>query len=94
MKTRSKITNRIISVLCLGVFACSLVALGFGTYNVISLYVENQNLLSIKESLENNLNTQNQFDELHYDSYYSVYVEGDYAIFDDTEDVPLIYFTK
>lgn len=94
MKPRSKIVNRVISIVCLGIFACSLVVLGFGAHHVISLYVENQNLISIKENLENNLTIQNQFEELHYDAYYSVYVEGDYALFDDTEDVPLIYFTK
>ncbi len=94
MKAKPKVINRIFSFICLGVFFVSIIIMGFGIYHVTKLYHENQNLSSIKENLQTQTQYQNQYEAYHFDEYYSVYVEDGYALYNDGENEPLIYFTK
>ena len=94
MKVHSKFFNRTVSILYLCIFFFGLASVGFSTYVVVNLYNENIRLQQIKENLENGLNKQDVFEELHFDDYYSVYVDGDYAIYDDKDSNTKIYFTK
>lgn len=94
MKTRPKIFNRVISFLYLGLFLVGIACVGIATYFIVVLYNENQYLSEIKNNLLTQTEKYETFEELHYDDYYSVYVEDGYALYDDTENDPLIYFTK
>lgn len=94
MKVKPKFVNRTISIICLAVFVVGLVLLGYGSYKIISLYNQNQKLTSIRDNLQTTQKVQNQYEQLHYDEYYSVYVEDGYALYDDKENEPLIFFTK
>lgn len=93
-KVHSKAFNRTVSLICLAVFLAGLVFVGFGAYSLISLYCEQQELIRIKENLNEESQKQNQYAELKFDEYYSVYVEDGYALYNDTENDPLIFFTK
>ena len=92
MKVKSKFFNRTLSIVYLLLFVVGIAAVGFSTYVVVSLYHENQRLEQIKNDLINNSQTNNQFEELHFDEFYSVYVENGYAIYD--KDGTLIFFTE
>lgn len=94
MKVKPKFVNRTISIICLAIFVVGLVLLGYGSYKIISLYSQNKKLTSIRDNLQTTQNVQNQYEQLHYDEYYSVYVEDGYALYDDKENEPLIFFTK
>lgn len=94
MKATPKIINRIISFICIGVFAVGIISLGVGTFFGIKLYKENQELTNIRDNLIDNNNKQSQYDVYKFDEYYSVYVEDGYALYDDTDNDPLIFFTK
>lgn len=94
MKVHSKLFNRTVSLIYLGAFVLGILCVAFGTYQVVSLYKENQRLLEIKENLEEGINKQNTFEEFHFDEYYSVYVEDGYALYDDKENETTIFFTK
>ena len=94
MKVRSKLTNRAISILCLSVFVLGIALVGVSTYVVYSLYKENQRLEEIKNNISGNVEAQLGFEELHFDDYYSVYVDDGYQLIDDTNEDSLISFTK
>jgi hypothetical protein len=94
MKVHSKLFNRTISLLYLCAFVIGIFCVGASTYVIVNLYNENQRLEQIKQNLEDGLNNQDVFEEFHFDDYYSVYVDGDYAIYDDKETTTTIYFTK
>ena len=85
-KVHSKAFNRTVSLICLAVFLVGLGFVGFGAYSLISLYCEQQELIRIKENLNEESQKQNQYAELKFDEYYSVYVEDGYALYNDTEN--------
>ena len=94
MKVHSKIFNRTVSILYLCAFVFGIACVGASTYLVFNLYKEYIRLGQIKENLENGLSKQDVFEEFHFDDYYSVYVDGDYAIYDGKDNNTTIYFTK
>ena len=89
-KVKSKFFNRTISVIYLLLFVVGIAVVGFSTYVVVSLYHENLRLQEVKDDLINNSHNNSEFEELHFDDYYSVYVENGYAIYD--KDGTLIFF--
>lgn len=93
-KVHSKAFNRTVSIACLVVFLIGLGFVGFGAYHLISLYRKQQELIGIKDNLNEESQKQNKYEELKFDEYYSVYVEDGYALYNDTENDPLIFFTK
>lgn len=94
MKIHSKLFNRTVSIIYICIFVFGLGCVGFSIYMISNLYNENLHLQQIKENLENGINKQDIFEELHFDDYYSVYVDGDYAVYDDKDSHNKIYFTK
>ena len=94
MKAKPKFINRIISFICIGIFIAGVISVGVGTILGVRLYKENQELESLRENLIENIDKQSQYDVFNFDDYYSVYVEDGYALYDDTEEDPLIYFRK
>ena len=92
MKVKSKLFNRTFSIICLFFFVGGLAAIGASTYFVVNLYHENQRLNEVKQNLIDHSTTNKEHDELHFDDYYSVYVENGYAIYDS--DGSLIFFTN
>lgn len=93
-KIRSKLQNRIISIGAVAIFAVAVVLMVVGTVWIVNLSIENQRLNEIKNSLVEQIENQEEYEELHEDNYYTVYVEDGYTVFDDTDGDPLIVYSK
>lgn len=79
MKKRlSKNVNRVISVVCLAVFAVSLVCVGSISYSIIASYRENERLKEeYKEVLQEVARLQEEENKVDNDGYYNVYSNGE-----------------
>lgn len=87
MKRRlSKKTNRLISILCLGVFCLSISMLGIMVGKICKIYFENQELNqkyeAIKEEAERIEQIYNNVDD---EGFYNVYGNGDMIIYGENE---------
>lgn len=80
MANSAKIKNRIISIICLFVFAAGISLLTLVSVNLISEYREKQALLDKRDEL---LEEKEYQDNLPDDEdYYTVYVKDNYSIYD------------
>ncbi len=93
-KIRSKAENRTISIIAIIIFVISIVLVIASVIWIMNLYKENDRLNHIKDNLVRQIENQSDYKELHEDQYYTVYVEDDYAVFNDTQGDPLIVYSK
>lgn len=90
-KIKSKRTNRIISIASLGVFAFSLLLIGFLGFKLINEYQKNLALQKQKDQLiQEQTRLEELSDLLSDDDYYSVYVDDD-LISVNTEIIIIIF---
>lgn len=90
-KIKSKRTNRIISIASLGVFAFSLLLIGFLGFKLINEYQKNLALQKQKDELiQEQARLEELSDLLSDDDYYSVYVDDD-LISVNTEIIIIIF---
>lgn len=82
-RTKTRTTNRFISLISLIIFFLSLVVVALVTTHLISLYQENKRLERQRDQIiADNAKLQALSEKLSDPDYYSVFVDGDLSILD------------
>ena len=93
-KKLSKRSNRLISVMCICIFAFSLVCLGSVLYSLYETYQENERLQSEYQQIQQEMQYMEElFNKVDKDGYYNVYADGDIIVYDNEEN-PIIVIIK
>ena len=93
-KKLSKRSNRLISVMCICIFAFSLVCLGSVLYSLHQTYLENERLQSEYQQIQQEMQHMEElFNKVDKDGYYNVYADGDIIVYDNEEN-PIIVIIK
>ncbi len=82
-KVQSKKVNRILSLICIAIFAISLVCVGFFAVEIINQNKQKQDLLRRQEEITQEYNHirdiyDNNVDD---DGYFNVYTDGDMIVY-------------
>lgn len=93
-KKLSKRSNRLISIICVCIFAFSLVCLGSVLYSIYNTYQENERLMSEYQQIQEEMKYMEElFDKIDKNGYYNVYTNGDIVVYDG-EETPIIVIIK
>ena len=90
MSNAAKIKNRMLSVICIIIFAIGIALLTIVSAKLITDSIEQQNLLNIRDQLLEEKEQQNNITD--DEDYYTVYVKDNYSIYDEKETI--FVFTK
>lgn len=94
MEKNKKNNTRIISLLCIGVFASAMILLVVIGINIATRIIYNQNLLDEKNRMEQEIQYIGDLEEYAKEGYYVVYSDGRGYALDANGEIIVIYEMK